>query len=133
MIRLPPISTRTDTLFPYTTLFRSIHAAEIRLVVGDGAVMLAFDPSGLVLRQGRPAHCPRGAVMVVERLLLFDRLMIEITLGERVTTIGAQGRGDCHFVQRPQACLGTFGIPVLDQEQDPLGYSAGPEERRVGK
>src|SRR3546814_5733824 len=27
MIRLPPISTRTDTLFPYTTLFRS-HADE---------------------------------------------------------------------------------------------------------
>src|SRR3546814_16589437 len=25
MIRLPPRSTRTDTLFPYTTLFRSIH------------------------------------------------------------------------------------------------------------
>src|SRR3546814_8257419 len=24
MIRLPPISTRTDTLFPYTTLFRSV-------------------------------------------------------------------------------------------------------------
>src|SRR3546814_16042168 len=23
MIRVPPISTRTDTLFPYTTLFRS--------------------------------------------------------------------------------------------------------------
>src|SRR3546814_6884174 len=26
MIRRPPRSTRTDTLFPYTTLFRSIHA-----------------------------------------------------------------------------------------------------------
>src|SRR3546814_7047302 len=26
MIRLPPRSTRTDTLFPYTTLFRSSHA-----------------------------------------------------------------------------------------------------------
>src|SRR3546814_16815716 len=25
MIRRPPISTRTDTLFPYTTLFRSGH------------------------------------------------------------------------------------------------------------
>src|SRR3546814_5820526 len=25
MIRQPPISTRTDTLFPYTTLFRSAH------------------------------------------------------------------------------------------------------------
>src|SRR3546814_16311379 len=29
MIRRPPRSTRTDTLFPYTTLFRSICATEI--------------------------------------------------------------------------------------------------------
>src|SRR3546814_16707816 len=28
MIRRPPISTRTDTLFPYTTLFRSLGVAE---------------------------------------------------------------------------------------------------------
>src|SRR3546814_18641404 len=28
MIRLPPRSTRTDTLFPYTTLFRSIDSDE---------------------------------------------------------------------------------------------------------
>src|SRR3546814_3154065 len=28
MIRRPPRSTRTDTLFPYTTLFRSQHRAE---------------------------------------------------------------------------------------------------------
>src|SRR3546814_1665239 len=27
MIRRPPRSTRTDTLFPYTTLFRSAHVA----------------------------------------------------------------------------------------------------------
>src|SRR3546814_8213177 len=32
MIRLPPRSTRTDTLFPYTTLFRSVveHVAQVR-------------------------------------------------------------------------------------------------------
>src|SRR3546814_20677997 len=30
MIRLPPIATRTDTLFPYTTLFRSRSAARKR-------------------------------------------------------------------------------------------------------
>src|SRR3546814_7957791 len=29
MIRRPPRSTRTDTLFPYTTLFRSIHVARL--------------------------------------------------------------------------------------------------------
>src|SRR3546814_11706219 len=30
MIRRPPISTRTDTLFPYTTLFRSRRVGDIR-------------------------------------------------------------------------------------------------------
>src|SRR3546814_6583029 len=28
MIRRPPRSTRTDTLFPYTTLFRSVHGSK---------------------------------------------------------------------------------------------------------
>src|SRR3546814_14695641 len=31
MIRRPPRSTRTDTLFPYTTLFRSIEQRKVRL------------------------------------------------------------------------------------------------------
>src|SRR3546814_14797726 len=38
MIRRPPRSTRTDTLFPYTTLFRSFRAneAQRRPAVGKG-------------------------------------------------------------------------------------------------
>src|SRR3546814_1397085 len=50
MIRRPPISTRTDTLFPYTTLFRSRIAADtavfaesfvkLGLVPGDGGAWL---------------------------------------------------------------------------------------------
>src|SRR3546814_12490846 len=32
MIRRPPRSTRTDTLFPYTTLFRALHVAPLDLV-----------------------------------------------------------------------------------------------------
>src|SRR3546814_19206390 len=35
MIRRPPRSTRTDTLFPYTTLFRSLQAA-VCVFLGDG-------------------------------------------------------------------------------------------------
>src|SRR3546814_2983133 len=62
MIRRPPISTRTDTLFPYTTLSRS--AAFIR-ATGDGpvtvlghsmgggvAAVLAAREPGLVARVG---------------------------------------------------------------------------------
>src|SRR3546814_8021859 len=37
MIRRPPRSTRTDTLFPYTTLFRSL-AVDVQLDVALGAV-----------------------------------------------------------------------------------------------
>src|SRR3546814_14740392 len=33
MIRLPPRSTRTDTLFPYTTLFRSVDNLVLRQVL----------------------------------------------------------------------------------------------------
>src|SRR3546814_9976625 len=45
MIRRPPRSTRTDTLFPYTTLFRSliddaIEIFEDRRAVGDRFFML---------------------------------------------------------------------------------------------
>src|SRR3546814_20042040 len=44
MIRRPPRSTRTDTLFPYTTLFRSVGRARpvhaqhqlVRLPIGEG-------------------------------------------------------------------------------------------------
>src|SRR3546814_18883405 len=40
MIRRPPRSTRTDTLFPYTTLFRS-QQADIDLVNGKGTAQVA--------------------------------------------------------------------------------------------
>src|SRR3546814_2532404 len=47
MIRRPPISTRTDTLFPYTTLFRSLCVAE-RLPCREPGLVL--DPLGEELR-----------------------------------------------------------------------------------
>src|SRR3546814_7379146 len=42
MIRRPPRSTRTYTLFPYTTLFRSRAARQLRHVVEDLALALHF-------------------------------------------------------------------------------------------
>src|SRR3546814_1325673 len=47
MIRRPPRSTRTDTLFPYTTLFRSPHQAEHALPF-DGRQLISFSD----IRQG---------------------------------------------------------------------------------
>src|SRR3546814_2284739 len=46
MIRLPPRSTRTDTLFPSTTLFRSLVHAWAFLNVGRGRVDRCHDRAG---------------------------------------------------------------------------------------
>src|SRR3546814_5460042 len=46
MIRRPPRSTRTDTLFPYTTLFRSrSHKATMRCICSGVAVGIAITTS----------------------------------------------------------------------------------------
>src|SRR3546814_1908737 len=49
MIRRPPRSTRTDTLFPYTTLFRSLEGLDDR---HDGQVR-CHDGAGADRRRGR--------------------------------------------------------------------------------
>src|SRR3546814_8624333 len=56
MIRRPPRSTRTDTLFPYTTLFRSL-----RGVFLDAADGLADDAHHLADGLGAAAHGFRAA------------------------------------------------------------------------
>src|SRR3546814_20318259 len=54
MIRRPPRSTRTDTLFPYTTLCRSVVAARADMPLGH-KVARAFIPAGaLVVKYGMP-------------------------------------------------------------------------------
>src|SRR3546814_9139057 len=42
MIRRPPRSTRTDTLFPYTTLFRS---AAVDVLVNNAGLALGLEPA----------------------------------------------------------------------------------------
>src|SRR3546814_3643805 len=55
MLRRPPRSTRTDTLFPYTTLFRSRHQAG-HFRRGRQGVGAAGDPG--IQHQFDPDHAP---------------------------------------------------------------------------
>src|SRR3546814_4387896 len=55
MIRRPPRSTRTDTLFPYTTLFRSLHRC-----AGVHEFALAVDVAPAFL--ARPLEPDQGSV-----------------------------------------------------------------------
>src|SRR3546814_11566676 len=77
MIRRPPRSTRTDTLFPYTTLFRSGDQRVLALAWrnhrcrGEGDVHLRrsrrgfADPAAGVHGRHRPRLCQRGLAAMV--------------------------------------------------------------------
>src|SRR3546814_6812033 len=57
MIRRPPRSTRTDTLFPYTTLFRSSDIVFFDMGMDGMRFIASCGDSGV----GRGYPCPRGS------------------------------------------------------------------------
>src|SRR3546814_17594320 len=61
MIRGPPVSTRTDTLFPYTTLFRS-HLRDAALATARAAVARAATASAVGQHRHQEPDVPRHAV-----------------------------------------------------------------------
>src|SRR3546814_19957556 len=87
MIRRPPRSTRTDTLFPYTTLFRSHHA------------------SAAQRRRRRRAPAARSALLVAVEARQKQgeergRLHIALRGGDRARS-GAAGGGRCRLRSYP--------------------------------
>src|SRR3546814_19562286 len=68
MIRRPPRSTRTDTLFPYTTLFRSVMADSITPIL-DAGLALFVDSNHVIVDEVRlestPGHTPGHCAVVV--------------------------------------------------------------------
>src|SRR3546814_4552761 len=96
MIRRPPRSTRTDTLFPYTTLFRSSGSHQLADAFGDDA--FRYLPPGvegyagdLRRKYGRRCfrladdHLPAAEALVVlpQRRLESSRIDDQITCAER--------------------------------------------------
>src|SRR3546814_3151621 len=78
MIRRPPRSTRTDTLFPYTTLFRSkallCRGSASSTVRWDGSRSRDICPAGLQ-REGRAGHRARRAARSEEHTSELQSLM----------------------------------------------------------
>src|SRR3546814_61293 len=111
MIRRPPRSTRTDTLFPYTTLFRSGHEAQraealrhrIRL---DVAVIILAGPDELAAPlQGGRDHVVDQAMFVhrAHRLELVGEFIVEHFLEQilEAAVIGLEDGVLGRKIQRP--------------------------------
>src|SRR3546814_11997743 len=102
MIRRPPRSTRTDTLFPYTTLFRS--------VAGDAAGPRRRDPhAGLAAaRAARVARARSGRSAAEDR-------------SDRTDVPGKSQVGAIHAAREPDGYAGDVGADALA----PSGSSPG--------
>src|SRR3546814_15513210 len=107
MIRRPPRSTRTDTLFPYTTLFRSFQFP------ADGAI-----GAGNILR--------RAVHQMQQHPAAFD--MAEEAVAQAMALMGALDQA---------GNVGDHELGLVDMDDPELGMQrregVRSEERRVGK
>src|SRR3546814_7318201 len=74
MIRRPPRSTRTDTLFPYTTLFRSL--LNLRTAMTGGEISSTGPNSARVT-----LRLPNGAAYPIEGRLQFADVSVDASTG----------------------------------------------------
>src|SRR3546814_18559600 len=117
MIRRPPRSTRTDTLFPYTTLFRSAKVLG-QQVQPVGAVLDAGDPQARVTLE-HAVHDQRRH-RVVDGLSLGEHVAERIALAE--AEVGAA---------TPRGAEAGLGAAVAEVEGDENGRASCRE--RVGQ
>src|SRR3546814_20851368 len=81
MIRRPPRSTRTDTLFPYTTLFRSVVTPDGRMDPTRGHALILYDARNPAFQVGGQADLQWEAAIAacivpgVMRRLNWQRLL----------------------------------------------------------
>src|SRR3546814_1887729 len=110
MIRRPPRSTRTDTLFPYTTLFRSIAA-------GDGGAGAALE--GGRRRRDRLLHDARGAADRLSRFQLHQRC-------ERVGVSTRTARSEEHTSELQSLMRISYAVFCLKKKKILLIFNTTP-------
>src|SRR3546814_20786997 len=108
MIRRPPRSTRTDTLFPYTTLFRSAQGLVRVLLLALGFVALGFGTERLLHRMAAGVE---GWITALPLATVGERLRAVATrLAYGVSLIAAFALGSV-------GAFLTFDWPPLLREQ----------------
>src|SRR3546814_15102316 len=123
MIRRPPRSTRTDTLFPYTTLFRSIGSSGTGGTPGRGA-------------DGNRRPGPtRG-----ERQQRRSRMLTYVNAQARESGGEGDSSGDDLAIQIDMAAIAAvlkyearLGRNAVERAHNNPGYDIRSEARRVGK
>src|SRR3546814_20145641 len=72
MIRRPPRSTRTDTLFPYTTLFRSADSPHPTLITMSITVTVVIPTSNRPQVTGRAVRSVLAQTYAIHEIIIVD-------------------------------------------------------------
>src|SRR3546814_2869636 len=107
MIRRPPRSTRTDTLFPYTTLFRSESRGRIALKSADPRDHPAIHPNYLATETDRRVTV---AGMKITRQIVGAEPLAAVV--EEEMTPGARCTGDDALLEAARQHSQTIYHPV---------------------
>src|SRR3546814_2719586 len=112
MIRRPPRSTRTDTLFPYTTLFRSSH----RLGGGDAAAAELPRPAGF--RRRSEEHTSELQSLMRISYAVF---CLKKKIKKKSKTITKQGLTyTCEHIHLPRTCSKMLRIHDKHTQNDSM-------------
>src|SRR3546814_11510715 len=118
MIRRPPRSTRTDTLFPYTTLFRSPTCSHLLIEAGVSRVVVAsHDPdsrtsgrgigrvrkAGISVTTGIREQEAQAAMMGFFAQQTLGRPYVTLTLATSLDGQIARADGESQWITGPQA------------------------------
>src|SRR3546814_12213851 len=136
MIRRPPRSTRTDTLFPYTTLFRSLvqQRWRTRTFRSGKAVgrLLGGNLTVLAALVGTP-YLPDfdGAILFLEDVdeaeYRIDRMLTQLALSGVLRRVAGVVFGQCRNCSAPGPAFGGFHLfPVPPPPLEPLGLPHFP-------
>src|SRR3546814_164591 len=103
MIRRPPRSTRTDTLFPYTTLFRSTNNVSGSTLAGDAAGDFSYTDAdalaiGAVTATGFSAATNGGQALTATGVGAGTDVFVRNLIGDLVLNAGATAGNDIDLV-----------------------------------
>src|SRR3546814_2494182 len=137
MTRRPPRYTRTDTPFPYTTLFRSLEALVERIEAADVPVAVWVGPSGsrateeatqLVAAASRTGVAPGSRIEITRSLLGDETLGGDAAVGDRVSAEDAVELG---LVDTDAPTIGEFVLGLDGVESEVVETEGGPQRQPV--
>src|SRR3546814_15082278 len=125
MIRRPPRSTRTETLFPYTTLFRSV-GEDVLAVAGDHAEAVA------VAVEGQPQVGPEARDRVDQLLEVAWLARFWMMTGEAAVDLAEQRKDfRADHIQPPPTNFTTHAVAATHHTPPPSPDQRVGQDRRA--